>query len=271
MLRSGAPDDHRPRSAPARSTSTGSIFNALGLSTSRAVATGTGHTASCVAGRPLRLPRRHGGGHRHRRSARTRAEPESYVGNFPAEEATGGVASHDVQFDQAGLALDRRLRRHRRLRRLRPARIRSSSTRPTRRARRGYVDEPTNDGSSLNDYIHHNSHADPQLRRSPRRPPGADPEADSDVVLITEEDYNRPTCQGAGSFETWKIGDGRRAPQPRLASSSRSSRRARRSAPPTTSTSAAGSWRRASTSRARASSTSRTRRRCARSATGSRP
>ncbi len=27
------------------------------------------------------------------------------------------------------------------------------------------------------------------------------------IVGITEEDYARPTCEGAGSFQTWKIGD----------------------------------------------------------------
>jgi len=28
-----------------------------------------------------------------------------------------------------------------------------------------------------------------------------------DIVGIVEEDYVRPTCEGAGSFQTWKIGD----------------------------------------------------------------
>jgi hypothetical protein len=135
------------------------------------------------------------------------ADPDApvKVGNFPAAEATGDVASHDVQFDQAGLAwiagyggtaaydvsdpLD-------------PVLVHETDA-----AGEGtYVDDPTNDGSGLNDYIHHNSM---RIRNgSLAEPPaGADPEADSDVVLITEEDYNRPTCAGAGSFETWRIGD----------------------------------------------------------------
>lgn len=37
-------------------------------------------------------------------------------------------------------------------------------------------------------------------------PPGADPAADSDLVLIAEEDYSRPTCAGAGQFETLRLG-----------------------------------------------------------------
>lgn len=45
------------------------------------------------------------------------------------------------------------------------------------------------DGSTYNDYIHHNS-----MRR-----------AGSDVVYITEEDYTRPQCKGAGSFQTWRL------------------------------------------------------------------
>jgi hypothetical protein len=45
------------------------------------------------------------------------------------------------------------------------------------------------DGSNYNDFILHNSY----------RP------EDSDVVYITEEDYTRPACEGAGSFETWDL------------------------------------------------------------------
>jgi hypothetical protein len=45
------------------------------------------------------------------------------------------------------------------------------------------------DGSNPNDFILHNSHRT----------------KNSGVVYITEEDYNRPGCRGAGSFETWKV------------------------------------------------------------------
>ena len=197
-------------------------------------------------------------------------EPE-IVGNFPAEEATGGVASHDVQFDQAGLRVDRRLRRHRGLRRERPAAPRARRTTPTRRAsqhatpttRRATARRSTTTSTTTRMRIKNGSLAAP--------PAGADPAADSDVVLITEEDYNRPTCAGAGSFETWRIGDGdklhatldalrrrgrRRRRRALLGALLRRARRARRA--------------RAATSRARASSTSPTRPTRARSATGSR-
>jgi len=45
------------------------------------------------------------------------------------------------------------------------------------------------DGSTYNDFILHNSR---RLK-------------DSDVVYVTEEDYSRPGCNGAGSFETWHL------------------------------------------------------------------
>ena len=51
------------------------------------------------------------------------------------------------------------------------------------------------DGSTYNDFIHHNSM---RIRNSSLAalPAGADPAADSNVVAVTEEDYNRPTCRG---------------------------------------------------------------------------
>jgi hypothetical protein len=53
-----------------------------------------------------------------------------------------------------------------------------------------YFDElGLGDGSNPNDYVLHNS-----IRR-----------AGSDVIYITEEDYIRPGCRGAGSFETWRV------------------------------------------------------------------
>ena len=45
------------------------------------------------------------------------------------------------------------------------------------------------DGSAPNDYILHNSHRD----------------KNSDVVFVTEEDYTRPGCAGAGAFESWNL------------------------------------------------------------------
>lgn len=45
------------------------------------------------------------------------------------------------------------------------------------------------DGGNPNDYIHHNSYRGNK----------------SDTVYVTEEDYTRPACQGAGSFQSWKL------------------------------------------------------------------
>lgn len=68
------------------------------------------------------------------------------------------------------------------------------------------------------DFIHHDSlrfggqdsdapTATRGARQAARRPSGVTyPRGGtSDVVGIVEEDYNRPTCEGAGSFQTWRI------------------------------------------------------------------
>ncbi len=171
------------------------------------VKTGTGHTASCVDAGGVEC--------RYVYLAGTAAgidivdlgdpaAPEyATPRNFPAEAATAALASHDVQFDRGGLAWiagyggtaaydvsDP----------LAPELV----YRTDEQGRSRYAEDPANDGSSLNDFIHHNSLRIPNgSLASP--PAGADPGADSDVVLITEEDYNRPGCAGAGSFETWRI------------------------------------------------------------------
>jgi hypothetical protein len=163
---------------------------------------GTGHTASCVdecrwvylAGTlsgidivDLRDP----------------ANPK-YVGNFAAPEATGGLASHDVQFDREGLAWIAGAGGTAAYDVSNPAAPRLVFR--TDAAGDSRYDETfgADDGSTLNDFIHHNSF---RLRNADLAalPAGADAAADSDVVAVTEEDYNRPTCAGAGSFETWRI------------------------------------------------------------------
>src|SRR4051794_21163753 len=79
------------------------------------------------------------------------------------------------------------------------------------------------DGASPIDFIHHDSlRFDPLAPRATRK---SGPQAVSsaakkktdnrtypaggkgDIVGIVEEDYARPTCEGAGSFQTWRIGD----------------------------------------------------------------
>ncbi|HEX6714349.1 MAG TPA: hypothetical protein VF066_13235, partial [Thermoleophilaceae bacterium] len=62
-------------------------------------------------------------------------------------------------------------------------------------------------GDTPIDFIHHDS-----LRFGKPAKKGAATRAypaggKSDIVGIVEEDYARPTCEGAGSFQTWKIGD----------------------------------------------------------------
>jgi len=58
----------------------------------------------------------------------------------------------------------------------------------------------------LNDFIHHNSFRMTRTRGGK--------EVATDIVLITEEDYERPTCADAGSFQTWKINGGLSAVTP---------------------------------------------------------
>ncbi len=160
---------------------------------------GTGHTASCVADcRYAYLAGTLQG--IDIVDLRDPANPK-YVKNFPAEEATFGLASHDVQFDAKGNALvsggggvaayDVSDPENPKL---------AYRTDDTAKSRLGA--EPVNDGSTLNDYIHHNS-----MRLTNANIAGSSgrPEADSDILAITEEDYTRPACQGAGSFQTWKL------------------------------------------------------------------
>jgi hypothetical protein len=51
---------------------------------------------------------------------------------------------------------------------------------------------PGDDGSGPLDFLHHN-----MLRLS------------NDVIAVTEEDYAKPTCEGQGSLQTWRITDER--------------------------------------------------------------
>lgn len=120
------------------------------------------------------------------------------------------------------------------------------------------------DGSKPNDYILHNS-----LRR-----------AGSDVLYVSEEDYTRPGCRGAGRSRPGpSTRPGASASAPRSRTSSTPGRPScsptRPRSPPcarrTTSTSGTASSPRAGTSRAPGSSTCRTRPTSARSATSSHP
>ena len=162
---------------------------------------GTGHTASCIQN--CRYAYLAGTDQGIDIVDLTNPAQPKLAGNFPAEEIAG-LATHDVQVDSEGLAwivgfngtaaynVDDPLN---------PRLIyRTDDTAKSR-----YAEEPNNDGKTLNDFIHHNSL---RLNNSSLAAPpaGSDPNAESDTVLVTEEDYTRPTCEGAGQVETWRIG-----------------------------------------------------------------
>ena len=110
-----------------------------------------------------------------------------------ATAAGGGIVTHDVQIDENGLAwvvgfggavvyeLPSDYSGNGLGTQVAKTNAQGDST---------YISElGLGDGSKPNDYILHNS------RRF----------KDSDVLYVTEEDYNRPGCKGAGAFETWDI------------------------------------------------------------------
>jgi uncharacterized repeat protein (TIGR01451 family) len=164
---------------------------------------GTGHTASCIQN--CKYVYLAGTARGVDIVDLTNPAVPKMAGTFAAPEATD-ITSHDVQVDSEGLAwivgyngtaaYDTTDPLHPKLV------YRTDDTAKSR-----YIDEPTNDGKSLNDFIHHNS-----MRMNNNElanpPAGANPAAESNTVLVTEEDYTRPTCEGAGQFETWEIGDG---------------------------------------------------------------
>ena len=149
---------------------------------------GPGHTASCILN--CKFAWVTDGGAMRVIDLRDPAAPKD-LGTF--ELPTGGIATHDVQVDPNGIAWiagfdgtaaykipadyngpgDEQL----------VARTNSD-------AESTYDEEfGAGDGTNPNDFIHHNS-----LRRK-----------NDDVVFITEEDYTRPGCEGAGSFQTWHL------------------------------------------------------------------
>ena len=150
---------------------------------------GPGHTASCVL--DCRFAWVTDGGGIRVMDLRNPADPVSR-GTF-ATPAGADVATHDVQVDGDGLVwvvgfggtaayelpagyegdgLGRLV----------------AKTGPEGHST--YFDElGLGSGDNPNDFIHHNSH---------RR-------AGDDVVFVTEEDYARPGCRGAGSFQSWSL------------------------------------------------------------------
>lgn len=98
-----------------------------------------------------------------------------------------GIATHDVQVDASGLAWI--------VGGLGTAAY--DVTNPLAPVLVAQTDSSATTGP-LNDFIHHNSWRPAKTNPKGKRIPG-------DIVLITEEDYARPTCQDAGSFQTWKL------------------------------------------------------------------
>jgi hypothetical protein len=62
-------------------------------------------------------------------------------------------------------------------------------------------------GDTPIDFIHHDSLRFGKLPKKGVETRTYPAGGTGDIVGIVEEDYARPTCEGAGSFQTWKIGD----------------------------------------------------------------
>jgi hypothetical protein len=149
---------------------------------------GPGHTASCVLDCAFAWVT-DGGGIRVI-DLRNPSAPRS-VGTFPV--ATGGLVTHDVQRDENGLywiagfdgTAAYRVPADYDGKGLGTLVAKTDARGKSRYAQTFGLD----DGSTYNDFIHHNS------RRL----------EDSEVVYVTEEDYTRPGCRGAGSFQRWSL------------------------------------------------------------------
>ena len=150
---------------------------------------GPGHTASCILN--CKFAWVTDGGAMTVIDLRDRTAPEN-LGTFDTPIG-GDIATHDVQTDGNGIAWvagfngtaaykipkdyngpgDEKL--------IAKTNVEANST---------YLEEfGVGDGKNYNDYIHHNS-----FRRK-----------NGEVLYVTEEDYTRPGCAGAGSFQTWNV------------------------------------------------------------------
>lgn len=149
---------------------------------------GPGHTASCIL--KCKFAWVTDAGEMKVIDLRDPAAPVD-LGNF--QPPIGGLSTHDVQVDGDGIAwiagfdgtAGYKI----------PANYNGPGdeqlvARTNFEAESTYDEEfGVGDGTNPNDFIHHNS-----LRRK-----------GGDVLYVTEEDYTRPGCEGAGSFQTWKV------------------------------------------------------------------
>ena len=155
---------------------------------------GPGHTASCIL--KCKYAWVTDGGSIRVVDLRDPTQPET-IGTF--QSPVGGLAMHDVQTDPSGIAwvagfdgtAAYKITDAYKPKAGDPESLAPKVLTQTNEKGASTYDEEfgLDDGDNYNDYIHHNS-----LRRKK-----------DNVLFITEEDYTRPTCKGAGSFQTWKL------------------------------------------------------------------
>ncbi len=151
---------------------------------------GPGHTTSCILDCKFAWVTDTGG--IRVIDLRDPANPVN-LGTFESP-AYGGAATHDVQVDSNGLAWVVGFGGSYAYKLPKDYDGKSLGTLVAQTSEEGfstYFEEfGVGDGGNPNDYIHHNSHYNPKKK----------------VLYVTEEDYTRPACQGAGSFQTWAYG-----------------------------------------------------------------
>jgi hypothetical protein len=151
---------------------------------------GPGHTASCIKGCSFAWVTDAAG-----IKVVDLRDPENPVdlGTFETP-AGGGIATHDVQVDGNGYAWVVGFggaAAYKIPKNYAGTGLGILAAQTSEEGLSTYLDElGLGDGSKPNDYILHNS-----LRKK-----------GSKVVYITEEDYTRPGCRGAGEFQTWRVG-----------------------------------------------------------------
>lgn len=155
---------------------------------------GAGHTASCILS--CKYAWVTDGGSVRVVDLRDPDDPKT-LGNF--QSPVGGLAMHDVQTDSSGIAwvagydgtAAYKITNSYAPKATKPETLAPKVlTQTNEKAVSTYEEEfGLGSGDSYNDFIHHNS-----FRRKK-----------DDVLFVTEEDYTRPTCAGAGSFQAWNL------------------------------------------------------------------
>jgi hypothetical protein len=231
-------------SAPTANGFVDACQGCFGIGAEEALPPGTGHTASCIPGPKSGCQYAYLAGTGQGITIVDLTDPANPVIAKQFKPEITGFATHDVQLDGAGLAwivgyegtMAYNVKDP-----LNPKPVYRSdpNVKNTGVIQPGVVPPSANpnddkvitdpvfgltfggDGESPIDFIHHDSlRFDPLAPRANKQ---SKPQAISskkstdtrtypaggkgDIVGIVEEDYTRPTCEGAGSFQTWKIGD----------------------------------------------------------------